>query len=109
MKKFLTVTSAALLMITFAVSATAGDTDKGQGVYLNFCAPCHATGAAGAPKIGDKSAWSPRLKQGEKILIEHAIKGYQGKSGFMPARGGNSALSDTEIAKAVAYMAGQSK
>lgn len=98
-----------LLMIIAASPAIAGDAVKGQGVYLNFCAPCHAAGVAGAPKIGDKTAWAPRLKQGEKLLIERAIKGFQGQSGVMPPRGGNSALSDAEIANAVAYMAAQSK
>jgi cytochrome c5 len=89
--------------------AAAADAAKGQGIYMNFCAPCHATGVAGAPKVGDKAAWTARLKQEEKVLVERAIKGYQGPAGFMPARGGNSALSDAEVANAVAYMIAQSK
>jgi cytochrome c5 len=109
MKRFLSATSALILVLAFANPAAAGDAVKGQGVYMNFCAPCHATGVAGAPRVGDKSAWAPRLKLGENTLVERAIKGYQGASGFMPARGGNSALSDAEIANAVAYMAAQSK
>lgn len=100
---------ALLLVLLFAGSAVAADAAKGQGIYMNFCAPCHATGVAGAPKVGDKTAWAPRLKQGEQLLVERSIKGYQGSAGFMPARGGNSALSDTEVANAVAYMAAQSK
>lgn len=109
MKKVLAVTAVALLMLAPAIPVLAGDAVKGQGVYMNFCAPCHATGVAGAPKVGDKAAWAPRLKQGEKFLVERAINGYQGKSGFMPARGGNSALSDVEVANAVAYMTAQGK
>ena len=109
MKATLSVMSALIVVLLIASSATAADTGKGQGVYMNFCAPCHASGVAGAPKVGDKAAWAPRLKQGEKILVERAIKGFQGASGFMPARGGNSALSDSEVADAVAYMAAQSK
>jgi cytochrome c5 len=108
MKVFLSVTPA-LILVLIASSAVAADAAKGQGIYMNFCAPCHATGVAGAPKVGDKAAWAPRLKQGEKVLVERSIKGYQGTSGFMPARGGNSALSDSEMADAVAYMAAQSK
>ena len=109
MKITLSVTPVLMLVLFIASSAVAADAGKGQGIYMNFCAPCHATGVAGAPKTGDKAAWAPRLKQGEKILVERAIKGYQGASGFMPARGGNSALSDSEVANAVAYMTAQSK
>ena len=109
MKVFGFVVSTLVLMLLSATSASAADAAKGEGIYMNFCAPCHATGVAGAPKLGDKAVWAPRLKQGEKILAERAIKGYQGSAGFMPARGGNSALSDREVADAVAYMAAQSK
>jgi len=109
MKITLTVIPALLVPVLLAAPAVAGDAAKGQGIYMNFCAPCHATGVAGAPKVGDKATWAPRLKQGEKILVERSIKGYQGAAGFMPARGGNSALSDTEVANAVAYMVAQSK
>lgn len=96
----------ALLLASAALGA---DARKGQGVYMNFCAPCHATGVAGAPRVGDQAAWAPRLKRGEVSLTERAIAGYQGANGFMPARGGNSALSDAEVANAVAYMAQQSR
>jgi cytochrome c5 len=109
MKATLSVTSALIVVLLIVGSAMAADPGKGQGIYMNFCAPCHATGVAGAPKVGDKAAWGPRLKQGEKTLVERSIKGFQGASGFMPARGGNSALSDSEVADAVAYMAAQSK
>lgn len=109
MKRFLTAAPVLILALSVTAPASGGDVKKGQGVYMNFCAPCHATGVAGAPKVGDKAAWSPRLKQGEKLLVERAIKGYQGAGGFMPARGGNSALSDAEVADAVAYMMAQSK
>lgn len=98
-----------VLGLAIPLTAPAADIAKGQGVYMNFCAPCHATGVAGAPKVGDKAAWAPHLKHGEKHMVERAIAGFQGSSGYMPARGGNSALSDADIANAVAYMAAQSK
>lgn len=109
MKPYLFAVPALLFVLLPLNSALAADAAKGQGIYMNFCAPCHATGVAGAPKVGDKAAWAKRLTQGEKVLGEHAIKGFQGKSGFMPARGGNSALSDGEVANAVAYMIAQSR
>jgi cytochrome c5 len=57
----------------------------------------------GSPKIGDKSAWEPRIAQGYETLIKHAIEGIR----MMPARGGNPDLTDGEVASAVAYMANQ--
>lgn len=76
---------------------------SGEEVYKSVCLACHASGAAGAPKLGDKAAWADRLKEGQKMLVETAIKG----AGAMPPRGGNPALSDLEIARAVVYMANQ--
>ena len=72
---------------------------SGEEVYKAQCAACHAVGAAGAPKFGDAGAWGPRLKQGFDALIGSALKG----KGAMGAQGGGD-FSDTEIARAVAYM-----
>ena len=77
--------------------------DAGKNLYNSVCMGCHAAGVAGAPKFGDKTAWADRLKQGQPTLYEHAIKGYQGKAGMMPAKGG-SAASDDEVKAAVDYM-----
>ena len=63
---------------------------------------------AGAPKFGDKAAWADRIKQGANVLHDHAIKGFQGKAGMMPAKGGSSA-SDDEVKAAVDYMAAAAK
>jgi len=109
MHKLLTIAASLSALALLTTPALAANPNKGQGIYMNFCAPCHATGVAGAPKVGDKKAWAPRIQQGEKILVERSIKGFQGASGFMPARGGNSALSDADVADAVAYMVSQSK
>jgi len=77
---------------------------SGEEVVKGVCAACHAAGALGSPKIGDKGAWEPRIAQGYETLVQHAIKGIRS----MPARGGNPDLTDGEIANAVAYMANQS-
>jgi len=97
---------AAILCMATVASA---DTTKGQGIYMNFCASCHAGGIAGAPKTGDVTAWQPRIAKGEAAVISNAIKGFQGASGFMPARGGNSALTDEEVTAAVLFMLEQSR
>jgi cytochrome c5 len=77
---------------------------SGKEVVETVCASCHATGAKGAPKIGDKKAWSKRAAQGLSSLTDHALKGIR----EMPSHGGNAKLTDLEIGRAVAYMVNQS-
>jgi cytochrome c5 len=76
---------------------------SGEEVVKAVCSACHAGGLMGSPKIGDKGQWGPRIAQGYDTLISHATNGIRS----MPARGGNAALTDGEIANAVAYMANQ--
>lgn len=83
--------------------------DKGEQIYKQACFVCHTTGVAGAPKLGDVADWKARIAQGEKVLIEHAIKGYQGKKGIMPPKGGRTDISDENVAAAVSYMIKKSK
>jgi len=80
----------------------------GQQVFDQVCKTCHGPGIAGAPKVGDKAAWTARIAEGEKILFQHAIAGFQGKAGVMPAKGGNPDLADVEVQRAVVLMANQS-
>lgn len=89
-------------MVDVAAPSSGPHIDKsGEEVVTAVCSACHGSGALGSPKIGDKSAWGPRIKQGYETLIKHAIAGIR----QMPARGGNPDLTDGEIANAVAYMA----
>jgi cytochrome c5 len=81
----------------------------GQGTYQTTCVACHGAGVAGAPKLGDKGDWGPRIAQGQPVLYQHALQGYTGKKGVMPPRGGNSTLADTEVQAAVDYMVSQAK
>ena len=108
MKKFFTLLLMLALPFVFSTNVFA-DNMQGQGVYMNFCAPCHASGVAGAPKTGDKAAWQDRINKGEEAMAALAIKGFQGSNGFMPAKGGNSALTDEEVTSATTYMIEQSK
>ena len=81
---------------------------SGEEAYTS-CAACHAAGIAGAPMVGDAAAWSSRVTQGIDSLYEHAINGFQGNDGLMPAKGGNLALSDDSVKAAVDYMLEKSK
>lgn len=92
-----------------ATANAAGGANKGKAVYDQACAACHAAGVAGAPKVGDKAAWKDRVAKGNATLYEHAIKGFQGKSGFMPAKGGNASLADADVKAAVDHMLSASK
>ncbi len=78
---------------------------SGEDVFKAVCTTCHGAGIAGAPKFGDAGAWAPRIAEGAPTLYDHAIKGYQGKAGVMPPKGGNSDLDDVEVQRAVVYMA----
>jgi len=85
------------------------DLAKGKEVYDSACFICHTPGAAGAPKHGDSTAWAGRLDQGLPVLHDHAIKGYMGKAGLMPPKGGRVDLSDDDVKAAVAYMLAEVK
>jgi cytochrome c5 len=85
--------------------ASAATTEKsGAEVVKSGCAMCHAAGLMSAPIIGDKAQWEPRIAQGYDMLVKNAINGIR----TMPAKGGNPALTDGEVAAAVVEMANQS-
>ena len=92
-----------ILMLPFAFApmlAHAQAQRSGQSIVSMQCAKCHGSGVSGAPKIGDREAWSARVKQGVDPLVRSAIKGH----GAMPSRGGMADLTDPEIRDAVVYM-----
>lgn len=78
--------------------------NTGKTIYQNRCAICHDSGAAGAPKMGDITAWSPRLKQGINILFQHAINGYNS----MPPKGTCFNCTDDDVRAAVEYLVNNS-
>lgn len=89
--------------------APVAENTVGKGVFGKTCSMCHAAGVAGAPKPGDKADWGPRIAQGMDTLYKHAMEGFTGAKGQMPARGGAPALSDDEIKAGVNYMVDQSR
>ncbi|MEO5845317.1 MAG: c-type cytochrome [Caldimonas sp.] len=92
-------TTAAAAAITAPAAATAA-----PPLYAQFCGTCHTPGIAGAPRLGDKASWAPRIAQGMDVLHASAIKG----KGAMPAKGGASA-SDADVKAVVTYMVNASK
>ena len=100
------VTLGGALVLTLAAAVTQAD---GESVYNQSCAACHAQGVAGAPKFGDAAAWKDRIAQGNDVLYEHSLKGFQGKAGYMPPKGGFANLSDDEVKSAVDHMVNAAK
>jgi cytochrome c5 len=87
-----------------------GGTTDGKEIFGQLCTSCHTAGVAGAPKVGDKAAWAPRIAEGLATLIKHATEGYHGPDGnFMPPKGGNPALNDAQVKAAVTWMVDQAK
>jgi cytochrome c oxidase subunit 2 len=88
-----------------AAAPAAAKPMDGKAVFDTTCTACHSTGAAGAPKFGDKAAWAPRIAQGKAVLYNSALHG----KGVMPPKGGNAALPDDAVKAAVDYMAAAAK
>lgn len=82
-------------------------TAAGAAVYNKTCFVCHGLGSGGAPRLDDKDAWQARIAQGPQTLYRHAIEGFTGAQGLMPARGANPGLSDAEVKAAVDHMLSQ--
>jgi len=82
-----------------------GDAAKGRVVFNAVCSACHLQGYAGAPRLGDKAAWSSRIDKGEAILLNHALWGYR----LMPAKGTCGPCSAQDLADAIAYMVERSQ
>jgi cytochrome c5 len=87
-----------------APAATLALPANGEETYKAICAACHEGGIGGAPKAGDKAAWAPRVAQGKDVVYKHAIEGFQGKAGMMPAKGGRADLTDELVQQAVDHL-----
>jgi cytochrome c5 len=94
-----------ILAVSTLAAAAAGAAPKadlagGEKIYNATCVACHGSGVLSAPKLGDKAAWAPRIKQGVPTLYKHALEGFK----MMPAKGGNAALKDSELQAAIDFM-----
>lgn len=88
-----------------AAAKSDGKPRDGKTIYSTVCTACHGTGAAGAPKAGDKAAWGPRIAKGMPALIKSATNGLNA----MPPKGGAADLTDAELKSAVEYLTGLAK
>ena len=92
-----------------AGAGTAEMPKNGEALFQQTCSACHGAGIAGAPKAGDKAAWGPRIAKGNATLYDHALHGFQGTAGVMPAKGGRTDAPDDLVKQAVDYMVGLAK
>lgn len=92
-------------VVVAAAGSNATPAASGKAVYDSTCQACHTPGVAGAPKLGDKAAWAPRLGAGVAVLQASALKG----KNAMPAKGGNPSLTDADVKAAVDYLVSQAK
>lgn len=83
--------------------AAYGGTLDGEEIFGKVCQACHTAGIAGAPRM-ELAAWTDRIAQGQDVLIQHAIEGYQGNAGYMPPKGGKLDLSDEQVTVTVNWM-----
>jgi cytochrome c5 len=81
----------------------------GTQVYEQVCSACHGLGIAGAPKAGDAAAWGPRIAKGKDVLYDHALHGFSGQAGTMPAKGNRLDIPDPLIEEGVDHMISMAK
>ena len=86
-------------------AAAPAEAKSGEQIYNASCVACHASGAAGAPKLGDTAAWAPRISAGMSTLVTNAIKGLNA----MPPKGLCMSCSDEDIKASVEYMVSKSR
>ncbi|MDR3389976.1 MAG: c-type cytochrome [Rudaea sp.] len=86
-----------------------GGTLDGKTIFGDLCQTCHTNAATGAPVLSDKAAWAPRVAEGIDTLFTHAINGFTGSKGTMPAKGGNPSLTDAQVKATVQWMVSQVK
>jgi cytochrome c5 len=96
---------ASVIAISTLIGLSGAVLADGQQTYQSSCQACHATGAAGAPKIGDKEAWAPRIAQGMDTLLAHATTGIRA----MPPKGACAACTEEDLKAAIEYMVSQSE
>ena len=92
-----------------SLSLNSSNLVQGRQIWIANCSVCHLEGLGGAPVIGNSKAWSWRIDKTIDTLYAHAIEGFYGDYGEMPARGGNDNLDDSEVKSAVDFVVYASK
>ena len=97
----------AMIGVSSLLGAASVSAATPEETYKATCAACHDAGVAGAPKLGDKAAWAPRIKAGKDALYKSAISGKPGTA--MMAKGGAANLPDADVKAVVDLMMAKAK
>jgi len=89
---------------TAAAGSAVAIPKNGTELFEQTCSACHGQGIGGAPRAGDKAGWGPRIAKGKSVLYDHAIHGFTGTAGMMPAKGGRTDVPDELVKQAVDHM-----
>jgi cytochrome c5 len=89
---------------TAAAGSAVAIPKSGTELFEQTCSACHGQGIGGAPRAGDKAAWGPRIAKGKSLLYQHAIEGFTGTAGVMPAKGGRTDVPDDLVKQAVDHL-----
>jgi cytochrome c5 len=89
---------------TAAAGSAVAIPKNGTELFEQTCSACHGQGIGGAPRAGDKAAWGPRIAKGKSVLYQHALEGFTGTAGVMPAKGGRTDVPDDLVKQAVDHM-----
>lgn len=73
--------------------------------WSRSCALCHVNGEGGAPRMGDASAWKPRIAKGNAQLMVNTVRGFN----RMPPLGYCMDCEDNDFAAMIKMMAGIDK
>ena len=93
-----------LILLLLAMGYALPGAGDAKEKYETLCSACHGFGVAGAPRLGIKDDWTPRLSGGREVLYRNAIDGFTGKTGIMPPKGGFTELSEEQVREIVDYM-----
>jgi len=96
-------------VVPVAVAPVTAEYAVGKRVFDKTCGLCHGAGTGGSPRPGDKANWAPRIAQGKDTLYRHALEGFNGAAGYMPAHGGDAAVTNSDVIAGVDYMVSQSR
>lgn len=96
------ITDPEALLKVSAAGAAKREPYTGDQLDAQLCAGCHVAGVLGAPKEGDRAAWSQRMQAAGGIdgLIDSVVNG----KGAMPPKAGDPSLTEDEIRGAVEFM-----
>lgn len=89
-----------LIVFSMMIQAVAADGRSAEAIYQKACKVCHASGIAGAPRVGYAADWKARLELSMETLLHSVIQG----KGAMPAKGMCMDCTTEDFEAVIRYM-----